>query len=201
MDENWDIPLGWEMHGDALLLKHLQGRIFQKGTSWVEIGSGSSTLPLAQKSKELELNFVSVDLSSEYISLRQKLAEIDPNFKFMMLKGEDFLRSYTDPISIAYLDGYDTAQLGWAPPLDMQSRYKSIGGWAGNESSWQMHETCAKLVDKLLVSGGLICIDDNWRKDGAWSYRSKGRLALPYLISNGYKEVQYVHGAILLEKP
>jgi hypothetical protein len=200
MNINWDLDVGWVMHGDELLIEQLPNFKFTPWSLFIEIGSGMSSIPLALQAKKMGLVFKSVDLSSEYNSLDNILKKIDPHFDFLKMRGEEFLKGISNSISVVYLDAYDTMPSGYVLPLDMQMRYSEVGGWGGSEAAWLVHLEFVKLIDKWLVPGGLICFDDCWLNEDGWSFRSKGRTAIPFLLSLGYKVVKYVHGCVLLRR-
>jgi len=204
MGSDWEYSIIWEKHGHQLLLDHRHLMNFPKGKMLLEIGSDhgeGSTRPLATMAKELGLGFATVDMDPEITEKSKFVAEIDESFKNICGKGEEFIRTL-DPESIAilYLDAYDTMPPGLQLPGDMKAPYISrMGGW-DTRSAWRMHLTACKEADSRMVPGGLICFDDVWRRNGVMAYRSKGYLAIPWLLSKGYKEINFVEGCALYGK-
>jgi hypothetical protein len=50
------------------------------------------------------------------------------------------------------------------------------------------------------VSGGFICFDDVWiDKEGIWQGKGKGKTAIPFLLSSGYRIIVYNNNSLLLQ--
>jgi len=198
----WEYEVVWVKHGHELLLdardlvEKTKGHIIEIGS---ERGEGSTAL-LATMAKELGRPFITVDMDENVASgAKEVLQKIDKNAKAVCQKGEDFLKEFEEPIGVLYLDGYDTMPPGAILPGDLAAPYEKLGGWS-NEGAWLMHLKCVLETVKQVVPGGLVCFDDAWRRDCHWAERTKGYTAIPYLLMNGYHEIRYEEGAVLLER-
>ena len=207
LDPNWELTVKWDMHGHQMLLKHSDLMTsFPAGKFFLEIGSDrgeGSTKALAELANKLQLIFITVDMNPDIQKKALKIVqEVNPKFSAECYKGEDFINFFKkDDIAILYLDAYDTMPPGLDLPQDIKDPYiKSDGKW-NNEAAWEMHLKASMRADKRLIPGGLICFDDEWRKEGVWAKRSKGYTAIPWLLEQGYDELLYVDGCILLRKP
>jgi hypothetical protein len=110
-------------------------------------------------------------------------------------KGEDYLRSTSDPIDLVFLDAYDFDH-GKHSAL-RQSRYERfLGGSIDERACHQMHLECAESLVAKLSDFGLVCIDDTWLEDGHWT--AKGTLAVPYLLAHGFELLEARNRAVLL---
>lgn len=206
MDDSWELSVTWVKHGHQLIIDNQ--KIFQdshKGKILLEIGSDrgeGSTEKLALLAKQYGLWFITVDMNPE-ISIRcEKIVrDIDNSFISVCSKGEEYIANLpAESIAVLYLDAYDTMPPGYTLPPDMAKPYtKNLGGW-NNDAAWAMHlKACQKGHNKIIPSG-YVCFDDVWRKNRVWAQRSKGYLAIPWLMSMDYEEVDYVDGSILLQK-
>lgn len=59
-----------------------------------------------------------------------------------------------------------------------------------------MHLDCAQSVKAKLATNGLVCVDDTWLENGAWT--AKGTLAMPYLLAQGFVTLEARNRAVLL---
>ena len=60
-----------------------------------------------------------------------------------------------------------------------------------------MLECTQSLLHKLTRSG-VVCIDDTWLEDGKWT--TKGTLAVPYLLENGFEVLEARNRAVLMRR-
>jgi hypothetical protein len=205
-DTNWEHNIRWEKHGHQLLLEHEVLLASPKNKFFLEVGSDrgeGSTKILAELAKRLQLIFITIDMDSNICEKAMKtVGAVNPRFSAECGLGENFIPLFEDEsIAILYLDAYDTMPVGFDLPQDIKDPYiKNMGKW-NNEDAWNMHLKCSIAADKKLIPGGFICFDDMWRKDGIWATRSKGYLAVPWLMEHGYEEISYVDGCVLLGKP
>jgi len=208
---NWEYNVQWEKHGHQLLSEHRSLIDFVKDNIVLEIGSDrgeGSTKTLALLAKDFNLKFITIDMNIDVINNVTSIVQsIDEKFDCFCYRGENFITTLSNnSIAILYLDAYDTMPENIDLPLDMKMPYlENLGNW-NLESAWQMHLDACQRAHEKIVDGGLICIDDIWRREtlvsGYHEYakRSKGYTAIPWLLKNGYKEVCYVEGCILFQK-
>ena len=205
MDNDWEYSVTWTQHGHSLLVDHKEDMAdFTTGLTFLEVGSDrgeGSTKVLAELALSLGMKFVTVDMDDAVSDkVRPVVEAVHPEFMAICAKGEDYILTLPDnSIAVAYLDAYDTMPPDRMLPADMAQPYSRLGGWKNHEA-WRMHLIASMALDFKLVPGGLLCFDDTWRKNGVWASRSKGYMALPWLLANGYREVAYVDGSILLRK-
>ena len=207
IDPAWELNVTWEMHGHKMLLKHSALMTsFTAGKFFLEIGSDrgeGSTRALAELANKLDLIFITVDMDpSIYEKALKIVKEINPKFSAECYRGENFIKLFgKEDIAVLYLDAYDTMPEGLDLPQDIKNPYiKNTGAWS-NKAAWEMHLKASTRADERLIPGGLICFDDEWKKEGVWAKRSKGYTAIPWLFEHGYKEIDYVEGCVLLQKP
>ena len=207
LDPSWEYNIHWEKHGHTLLAEALLKTDLPLGTYIIEIGSDrgeGSTKILAEIAYSLQMEFVTVDVDPILCnSIKNILENISPFFEAVCSKGEEYLKTELKDNSIAalYLDAYDTMPPGLDLPQDMKEQYLvKIGPW-NNQKAWDMHLESCKQANSKLIPGGLVCFDDMWRRDRKWAMRSKGYTAVPWLMSQGYEELDYVEGCVLLRKP
>jgi hypothetical protein len=209
----WEYNVKWEKHGHQLLFELLNEPNdfkFPPGKFFLEMGSDrgeGSTKVLAELANKLELTFITVDMNPELCQNALKIVQaINPKFSAECDRGEDFIANFfgDGDIAVLYLDAYDTMPVGADLPSDIKEPYiKNMGKWS-NEEAWNMHLKCSEIADKKLMPGGLICFDDMWRQGGMyghWAMRSKGFMAVPWLLSQEYEEIKYVDGCVVLRKP
>ena len=65
--------------------------------------------------------------------------------------------------------------------------------------SQKWHYEISRDAINKIVPAGFMCFDDTWKYHGAWL--GKGRIAVPFLLSQGWEIVSYVPRAVLLQKP
>lgn len=198
-----------EGHGHVVLMAALRGLgaakpkskqlLVEVGTTREHVRNQGSTSQLAMLCKELNLQFVTVDMDP--FNTERAQAYFDENnlpFEAVNAKGEDYLAAFKGKIHYAFLDAYDFDHGKHSERR--QSRYEEfLGSRIEEEQCHKMHLDCAvSLVDKLAAKG-LICIDDTWQdEDGNWT--AKGTLAVPYLLENGFEIVDARNRAVLLRR-
>ena len=199
-------------HGHELLLAHLKLQLprlrSQAGNrpmSMVEIGTTRESVPgqgstrrLGEFCKEHGIEFVTVDMDPHNSRVAQKMFDgLAMGFEAVTMKGEDYLRQRKEPLDFVFLDAYDFDH-GQHSEL-RQSRYlKFLGSRIDEQACHQMHLDCAQSVLRLLSPVGVVCIDDTWLENGAWT--AKGTLAMPYLLQNGFELIDARNRAALLKR-
>lgn len=200
-------------HGQDLLLSsmptyiaRLQKKEAGKKTVLLEIGTTREDVPGQGSTKQFaqfclkhDLHFITVDMDSQNTErAKQMFAEIGAeHFEAIHMKGEDFLSSYQGELDFVFLDAYDFDH-GNHSEL-RQSRYqKFLGSNISDEQCHRMHLVCAAHVVKNLSQNGLVCMDDTWLDDAAWT--AKGTLAMPYFLSHGFELVDVRNRAALLRR-
>lgn len=197
-------------HGHDLLLAHLQrelaplqakaqGRqltVIEIGTTREDVPGQGSTFKLADFCKRHGLRFVTVDMDPHNAHMaRQTFASLGVAFEAVAMKGEDYLRDLPGEVDFVFLDAYDFDH-GKHSEL-RQSRYtKFLGSRIDEEACHQMHLDCARTLATKLWAHGVVCVDDTWLDDGRWT--AKGTLAMPFLLSQGFRLVEARNRAALL---
>lgn len=100
-------------------------------------------------------------------------------------KGEDVLAHWSTPIAGLYLDAYDFWHRSHSDIREME--YRRAYGAEINDA------------DCLLLSGGVLAIDDTWMEAGQWA--GKGALAVPWLLELGWPMVEAANRAVVFLKP
>ena len=202
-----------EAHGQDLLLSsmpayiaRLQKKGIDKKPVLLEIGTTREDVPGQGSTKQFAefclkhgLHFITVDMDSQNTEgAMQMFAEIGAeHFEAIHMKGEDFLSSYQGELDFVFLDAYDFDH-GNHSAL-RQSRYKKfLGSNISDEQCHHMHLVCAAHVVKNLSQNGLVCMDDTWLDDAAWT--AKGTLAMPYFLSHDFELVDVRNRAALLRR-
>jgi hypothetical protein len=118
-------------------------------------------------------------------------------YRAITMKGEDYLRQLTEPVDFVFLDAYDFDHGGHSELR--QSRYvKFLGSRIDEAACHQMHLDCAESLLRWLTPHGIICVDDTWTEDGVWT--AKGKLAMPFLLENGFELIDARNRAALLKR-
>jgi len=191
------------MHGHDLILKNrgMIAPVLANGVM-IEIGSdretGSTSL-LANMAKEYGASFITVDPDTGANSRAKGiLSKIDPSFTAVNDYGEKFLEKYTGTISVVYLDAFDIVLPHWPHIQSTIDTYEKRNQKITNRAAWKMHfEATEHCLDKM-CRGGFICLDDTWKTEGMWD--GKGRIAVPYLLGNGYGIVDIHDQCVLFKK-
>lgn len=177
-----------------------------KGKTVIEIGTTrerrpnqSSTEKLAILTSILGMNFVTVDMDElNSKRARSSLRPLNPNASAVTQKGEDFLALYDDPIDFIYLDAFDFNHDDHSDAR--RARYKKIlESDIEDEACWLMHLHCAHALVPKVADGGLVVLDDTWT-DSDGELAGKGKLAVPYLLANGFETVTSTKMTICLRK-
>jgi hypothetical protein len=203
-----DVPAGKppataQPHGHGLMEQLLPGIASQVGHGYlVEIGSTREKLPgqgstvvLAELATDLGLPFVTVDVDP--VNTEQARADIAvfKGARAVTARGEDFLRSFGEPIVAAYLDAFDI-QHGKHSAYRIERYRELLGTEITNEASSAMHLACARSLQRWLVPGGLVVFDDTWPEEGG--YAGKGGEGVPFLLGKGFTVVGRTRTAIAL---
>lgn len=168
------------------------------GTTRESVPGQGSTRRLAVFCEEQGIAFVTVDMDPHNSRMAQRMLDsLDTGFRAITMKGEDYLRQRQDAVDFVFLDAYDFDH-GQHSEL-RQSRYmKFLGSRIDEQACHQMHLDCAQSVVRLLSPIGVVCIDDTWIENGAWT--AKGALAMPYLLENGFELIDARNRAALLKR-
>lgn len=193
-------------HGHALLADLLPdivgqvrpGYLVEIGTTREKLPGQGSTVLLAELAARLQLPFITVDMDpANTEQARVDLAAL-PNARAVTARGEDYLRSFREPIVAAYLDAFDI-QHGKHSEYRIERYRRYLGVEITNERASAMHLECARALVKRLVPGGLVVIDDT-SPDGE-GYVGKGKAAVPALLDRGFRIVAQAPTAIALRAP
>lgn len=200
-------------HGHQLLLDYLTQKkrsknlskdnckpiMIEIGTTREDVAGQGSTLKLGKFCAENGIAFVTVDMDPHNSRMAKKnLSQCSEDFEVVTMKGEEFLKNYKGKVEYVFLDAYDFDH-GKHSKL-RQSRYqKYLGSDIIEKDCHLMHLECAKSLNNLMSEEGVICIDDTWCDEkGEWA--AKGKLAVPYLLDNGFEQLSIGNNAVLLQR-
>jgi hypothetical protein len=198
-------------HGHELLLAHLEAHraglqqlaaprkltLIEIGTTREDVPGQGSTLKLAQYCLQHRLHFITVDMDPHNTRMaRSTFQRLGADaFEAVTMKGEDYLRERQGDIDLVFLDAYDFDH-GKHSEL-RQSRYeKYLGARIDEQACHRMHLDCAETLVGKLWQHGVVCFDDTWLANDAWT--AKGTLAMPFLLSHGFSLVEARNRAALL---
>lgn len=196
-------------HGHDLILAALaEARQSSKaldGKLLIEIGSTREDLPgqgstakLAEFCAMHNMRFITVDMDPHNTkSAERTLSQYGEGFKAVTQKGEHFLREFEGSPDFVFLDAYDFDH-GKHSALRQNRYVQFLGAEINDATCHQMHLDCVESLLSKLAVGGLICIDDTWQEDGEWA--AKGKLAVPFLLSNGFYIVESRNRAVLMKR-
>jgi len=189
------------MKGHILIIRNKDLFNDLEGKVLLEIGSDrnfGSTGALANLALALGMKFITVDVDkSVNKKAKNTLKEIDESFDAVLEYGERFLEKYDKKdIGLVYLDAFDFWHSGHSK--ERLESYKKRGTELTNENCWEMHYKCAVALSKIMEPNTYICFDDV--KSGPPNWEGKGKLAIPYLLENGFEIVKKVPDSILLKK-
>ncbi len=193
-------------HGHKLLEEYIP--TIAKGRTIIEIGSvreklsgQNSTGFFMDLCVKKDMNLVSVDMDPKCTeNVREEAKNYDnPKFLAITMRGEDYL-SQIDNFDYLYLDGFDYDHKQHSQVR--KDRYKEVLECdLTNENCWKSHLDMVKAVaDKGRVYS-LICIDDVLTEDHCFSeFKGKGETAIPYLLANGWEEIERKYQAVIFKK-
>lgn len=200
-------------HGHDLLIAHLATRLpelrgvtgtrrmilVEIGTTRENVPGQGSTRKLAEFCRQHGFHFITVDMDPHNSRVAERMFRgMGVPFEAVTMKGEDYLRDRTEVVDFVFLDAYDFDH-GMHSEL-RQARYtKFLGSRIDEQACHQMHLDCAQSVVRLLSPSGVVCVDDTWLDEGAWT--AKGTLAMPYLLEHGYTLIEARNRAALLSPP
>lgn len=199
-------------HGHDLLLNYLKKNVGEYKKSLadrkpllIEIGTTRENVPGQGSTRKIAefchlngLEFITVDMDPHNTRMAKEMFDRQ-GFKCQAVtaKGEDYLRAYQGNFDFIFLDAYDFDHGGHSQLR--QSRYeKFLGAPIDDTACHQMHLDCAQSVKVKLAEGGIVCVDDTWLENGAWT--AKGTLAMPYLIEQGFVVLEARNRAALLAR-
>lgn len=195
------------MGGHDLLLKYM--RKYKKEYLYskilVEIGSTreffrnqNSSEAFIKFCREMDMVFISIDMDPECTKNVENIAKKHKftNFTAITMKGEDFLKYFDGIIDFIYLDGFDYNH-HYHSEARREKYRKYLNCEIDNELAHKMHLECAQnLVDKISDNSTIVFnnIIDKEAKTG------KGAHAIPYLLFNGFRVIDFEHGAMALRR-
>ncbi len=199
-------------HGHELLLAYLkiylptlrdaiEGRpleMVEIGTTRENVPGQGSTRKLAEFCKANAIRFTTVDMDPHNSrNASAMFAQLQCDFEAIAAKGEDYLRERQAPVDLLFLDAYD---FDHGKHSEMrQSRYrKFLGAQIDEKACHQMHLDCAESAVRLVSGPGLVCIDDTWIEQDAWT--AKGATAMPFLLANGFELIEARNHAALMRR-
>jgi len=189
------------MHGHVLLLDNAERMKDDiKGGVLIEIGSdreSGSTKTLALMAEKFDMAFYTVDPDEgAYERSSAILEKIDNESTAVQALGEEFLKDFDGDVHLVYMDAFDNVLENWPHKQTTIDTYKKRGIDLNNENSWKMHlEACENIIDNVVI-GGYICFDDTKQNGGDWE--GKGKLAIPFLLKNGFDIVDSDYSNCLL---
>jgi hypothetical protein len=182
------------MHGHALIISCVSTyeHILKDGI-FLEVGSDretGSTKILAKKAKELNTKFITVDPDEGAFNRAKSIVKsIDESFEAVQDLGEEWIAKYEgEKFSLVYLDAFDNVLDFWPHKQTTIDTYTKRGTEITNENAWNMHLKAAEALLGKIVPNGLICFDDTVQRGSDWN--GKGKLAVPFLLENGYDIVE-----------
>lgn len=197
-----------QSHGHHLLINYLSNlsKKYCKNKVLVEIGTTREQLPGQGSTKELmeicqslEINFITVDMDPNNTLYAKKIFDQNGyNFQAINSTGEEYLQSTSKTIDFIFLDAYDFEHFNHSN-LRQERYIKYLGSKINEEKCHKMHLECAKALVKTLAHDGIICIDDTW-KNKLDEWQAKGKLAVPFLLENGFEIVNHENKSILLKR-
>lgn len=154
----------------------------------IEIGSergGGSTAYLNDYALHHGLTFYTVDIDAEvYDGIRHNYGDAA-----IHSRGLDFLHLVQQPISVAYLDGFDWI---YDPNSDITAiqipQYRYMGLELTNDNCQKEHLLEAEVVEQKSADRSLVIFDDTYLiEDGIFT--GKGGTAAAFLLDHGYEHV------------
>lgn len=199
-------------HGHDLLLDYVKKNVgeykkslgerkpvlIEIGTTRENVPGQGSTRKIAEFCHRNGLEFITVDMDPHNTRMAKEMFDrLGFKCQAVTAKGEDYLRAYQGNFDFIFLDAYDFDHGGHSQLR--QSRYeKFLGAPIDDTACHQMHLDCAQSVKVKLADGGIVCVDDTWLENGAWT--AKGTLAMPYLIDQGFVVLEARNRAALLAR-
>lgn len=174
----------------------------------VEIGSAresietSSTKYFNDISKKYGVNFYSIDFSEYCYGLAKSLI----GNKAILGKGEEKIQEIKERISVLYLDNFDIID-NPTHESSLRTRIKKFGNAyeknnvdieKTNLLSQKTHLTQAQSSLPKLSANGVVIFDDTPRSGDGFS--GKGGLAVPWLVSQGFKILHTQGSGVLLRR-
>jgi hypothetical protein len=182
------------------ILEHihsLKGAIIEIGSSR---GEGSTEFFAGLIYSFPNINFHTVDFSKDRYQRAANLALRITNMFAYKAIGESWLEDefpkLNQKVCWAYLDNADWNWWEDKPNepewiKDQKNDYHSNGVEYSNAASLNAHLLQSKLIHNNAAEKCIIQLDDTWLADDTWpandSYSGKGGLAVPWLLSNGWK--------------
>lgn len=190
------------MSGHNLIIEYKKLLKPLENTLFLEIGSdrdSGSTKKLANLAKENKMRFITVDPDENaYKRSISILSNIDKNFKAIKSLGEKYTKNIKQDVGAVYLDAFDIIT-DWPHKQSTIDSYKKRGVDFTNENAWTMHLEASKNLIEKIVLDGIICFDDTFmNSDGIWD--GKGKLAVPFLLQNGFSKILKNEGAVVLRR-
>ena len=193
-------------HGHKLLQEHIPENV--KGRTIIEIGSvrehlegQNSTGFFMDLCIERDMNLISVDMDEACSqNVREEAKKYDnPKFLAITMNGEDYLEQIEN-FDYLYLDSFDYDHQQHSE--ERKARYKEVLDCEiTNDNCWEHHLKLVKAVADKGRPYSLICIDDVLSEDHCFSeFKGKGEKAIPYLLENGWEELERKYQAVIFKK-
>jgi len=138
-------------------------------------GAGMSTLVLKEFCEGTGAELITIDNDSRHLNIAREICGEEKSIYYACVDSVDFLRYYTYPIDLLYLDSLD-----FYPEIQQESQFHAL-------------EEFQEAEDKL-HKGSVVGIDDCQQEKGG-----KGGLLVPFLerrgwkrLYSGYQEVFYL---------
>lgn len=198
-------------HGHALMMAALisataSDRAELCGKTLLEIGTTrephpeqSSTERLAIFTAIFGMKFITVDMDpANTARAKANMRFVNPAGDAITARGEDFLSTYSEPFFAVYMDAFDFDH-GHHSNFRRDQYRKYLGEDITDEACWEMHLSCAQLIADRVDLGGVVVFDDTWT-DEAGEYDGKGKLAMPFLLSNGFELFASTRNTVAVRK-
>ena len=193
-------------HGHKLLQEHMND--FDDHRTIIEIGSvreylegQNSTGFFMDLCIKKNMKLVSVDMDPQCTQnvIVEKMKYPEVRCEAVTSRGEDYLEGIST-FDYLYLDGFDYDHKAHSDTR--KDRYEKIlKVEINNDNCWKSHLDMVKAVVHKGRPHSLICIDDVLGENHVYSkYKGKGETAIPYLLSNGWVEIERKYNAVIFKR-
>ena len=187
------------LHGHVLLICQLfidsckapattksKYHLLEIGTTRDRFWQQMSTSRLALACRALGYNMVTVDVDAESSAMAYPIKDTYPDtLDVVTMAGEDYVEDWQGELPpYIYIDAYDFDHDHHSN--ERQARYIELqGAKINDEDCWNMHLRCAEAFVSKCPKNGVVVFDDAFLEDGKWE--GKGKLAVPFMLQNGFK--------------
>jgi hydroxymethylpyrimidine pyrophosphatase-like HAD family hydrolase len=192
-------------HGHELLITYINKKDNLTNKIIIEIGSTREFIGYQNSSEEFikfckknNMKFISVDMDPNCTKNVIKLAKKHnfTNYEAITMKGEDFLEKYNEVIDFIYLDAFDFAHNNHSK--NRKKRYQEfLDCKITNKLCHEMHLQCCKNIINKMSNTGYIGFDDILNIKAT---KGKGVTAIPFLLNNNFKIIEFKDRSMILQK-